>query len=186
MSQLLLSATGSTPSPASAVVSEAVLSPCGTYRYRLTRAWADGPRLLWCMLNPSTADAEVDDPTIRRCMSFSRREGFAGLEVVNLFGFRATDSADLVLAIDPVGPGNDVAIEAAAVGAPRIVAAWGSSHAKTTAHRKRLGPRERAVLELLRRHGEVYCLGTNAKGRPKHPLYLRDETPLERLHWKGG
>ena len=61
------------------------------YRYVLTRSWAEGSMVVWVMLNPSTADARVDDPTIRKVMGFSRRWGYAGCVVVNLFGLRATD-----------------------------------------------------------------------------------------------
>jgi hypothetical protein len=63
----------------------AIISECGRYRYRLTREWGDGPLLTFAMLNPSTANAEIDDPTIRRCMSFGRREGASGISVFNLF-----------------------------------------------------------------------------------------------------
>src|SRR5689334_20041621 len=75
----------------SEIVKSAVLSPCGLYRYRLTRRWGDGPALLFVMLNPSTADATEDDPTIRRCTGFAKREGMPAIEVVNLFAWRATD-----------------------------------------------------------------------------------------------
>jgi hypothetical protein len=85
----------------------AVLSDCGTYRYRLGRRWAEGPVDVWIMLNPSTADATVDDRTIRRCMEFSRRWGAGALVVGNLFALRATDPAELVRHPDPIGPDND-------------------------------------------------------------------------------
>ena len=87
----------------------AVLSPCGAYRYLLTRRFGPGKKLAtFVMLNPSTADAERDDATIRKCVGFARSWGCAGLQVVNLFAFRATDPTDLRMADDPVGPENDV------------------------------------------------------------------------------
>lgn len=69
----------------------ATISECGRYRYRLTRRFADGPCATFVMLNPSTADETIDDPTIRRCRNFAIREGCGGLVVVNLFAYRATD-----------------------------------------------------------------------------------------------
>lgn len=74
----------------------AVISDDGRYRYRLWRTWApELPRMAWIMLNPSTADAEVDDPTIRRCVGFAKREGCGGIEVVNLYAYRSTDPSVL-------------------------------------------------------------------------------------------
>ncbi len=114
------------------------------------------------MLNPSTADAERDDPTIRRCAGFARSWGFGGMTVVNLFALRATDPARLRRARDPVGRDNDRHI-AAAASAGLVVVAWGVHG--------RLGERDRAVLALLSgcRPG---CLGTTRGGHPRHPLYL--------------
>jgi len=85
------------------VVRSAVLSDCGTYRYSLTRRWSPGPLLGWVMLNPSRADALVDDPTIRRCVGFARRWGFAGIVVRNLYALRATDPRELSRHPAPVG-----------------------------------------------------------------------------------
>lgn len=90
--------------------SEAVYSDCQTYRYALTWQWAPGPRLLWVMLNPSTASELVNDPTVERCERRARALGFGGFRVVNLFALRATDPRALRLADDPVGPGNDPAL----------------------------------------------------------------------------
>src|SRR5689334_19453129 len=85
----------------------AVISACGRYRYVLTRQVGPGSRrATFVMLNPSTADATNDDPTIRRCIGFAREWGCGRLVVLNLFAFRATDPADLKRAIDPVGPEN--------------------------------------------------------------------------------
>jgi hypothetical protein len=103
----------------------AYISPCGAYRYSLSREWAPGPACTFIMLNPSTADADIDDPTIRRCIGFAKAWGFGGLAVVNLFAFRATSPKDMQSAAEPVGPANDAAI-ADGVGLSTIaVAAWG-------------------------------------------------------------
>src|SRR3954470_11499675 len=84
----------------------AAFSSCMTWRYRLTRYWGPGSMLPFVMLNPSTADDEVDDPTIRRCMGFARREGLGGIVVANLYALRATYPKSLALHPDPDGPGN--------------------------------------------------------------------------------
>lgn len=147
----------------------AVLSTCGTYRYRLTRSWSSDPRrVLWVMLNPSTADATLDDPTIRRCVAFSRAWGYGGLEVVNLFALRTAYPAELASHADPVGPLNDRHLAEAAGEADLTVAAWGA-HAAA-------GRRARAVLPLL---DSPVCLGRTKAGAPRHPLYVLSETRPE-------
>lgn len=155
----------------------ALLSECGLYRWRLWRRWSDGPLMVFCMLNPSTADAEIDDPTIRRCMSFARREGLAGISVVNLFPWRATDPKDLTIAAAEHKPvrmrrERDQHIRAALVDAKGRppVAAWGSH---------RLAQREAPfVLPLA---ADWHCLGRTKDGSPRHPLYLRADAPFEVL-----
>jgi hypothetical protein len=144
----------------------AVISPCGAYRYELTRRWADGDDIVtWIMLNPSTADADYDDPTIRRCIDFSIRWGCSGLIVQNLFALRATDPRALAQHPDPVGPDNDTYLAKAATGT--TIAAWGVSGGHP-AH-----TRADAVLELLRTHGTwPMCVGLTQGGAPRHPLYV--------------
>ncbi|PKN80874.1 MAG: hypothetical protein CVU47_08520, partial [Chloroflexi bacterium HGW-Chloroflexi-9] len=93
-----------------AVVGRASFSRDGRYRYSLVRRWGDGPRVAWVMLNPSTADATRDDPTLRRVIAISRRAGFGALEVVNLWALRSAHPADLARAADPVGPRADAAL----------------------------------------------------------------------------
>src|SRR5262245_34051042 len=88
------------------------------YRYSLSRRFGDGPTSVFIMLNPSTADAERDDPTIRKCVGFCRRWGVGELHVVNLFAFRAVSPFDMKKADDPVGPRNRRAIEQALFGRP--------------------------------------------------------------------
>jgi hypothetical protein len=149
----------------------AVTSPCGKYRYRLTRTW-DGRTLplVWIMLNPSTADAEIDDPTIRRCVSFSKREGAGGLEVLNLFAFRATDPKALRTEADPIGPDNDEWIREVLHPHSRVVAAWGE-------HGKYLGRGGAVMRDLVAAGLHVLCLGE----KPRHPLYIAGNQPMARL-----
>jgi len=148
----------------------ATFDPTRAYRYRLSRTWdPTGPVVTFVMLNPSTADAEVLDPTVRRCLGFARAWGFGSLEVVNLFAFRATDPRDLLRADAPVGPANDRAILGAVSAADRVVVAWGARGAH-------LG-RAAAVAGLLHAGpSRPLGLGTTKGGQPRHPLYVRADT----------
>jgi len=148
----------------------AEISLCLKYRYSLAREWAAGTRCLFVMLNPSTADAFADDPTIRRCIGFARAWGHGALEVVNLFALRSTDPAALRTAADPVGPNNDAILLEAARRADLVVAAWGKDPmARARAAR---------VTALVTRHHAMHCLVKNADGSPKHPLYVAADTAL--------
>ena len=118
------------------------------------------------MLNPSTADADEDDPTIRRCKSFAQREGCSALEVVNLYAHRATDPKQLWQVLDPIGPENDRYITDAVEHAGVVIAGWG-------AHAKRM--RAKAVERLL---PGAFALGFTKQGSPKHPLYIKSDAPL--------
>lgn len=140
----------------------AVLSPCRRYRYALTRRWGTGASVAWVMLNPSTADADRDDPTLRRVTAYSRAWGFSALTVVNLYAYRATDPRDLFTAPDPVGPDNDAHVIRAAATSARIVAAWGA-HARAD--------RIAAALALPGMR-DLTALALTASGQPRHPLYL--------------
>lgn len=156
----------------------ATISECGLYRYTLARTWDEGkPPVVFCMLNPSTADSTQDDPTIRRCVGFAKKWGFGGLAVVNLFAFRATKPEDMVRAADPVGPENDAHIKAAAKGR-LVICAWGLFALPDRL--KAVHARPRAILDLIRSvDGDPRCLGLTKNGRPKHPLYLRaDALPV--------
>lgn len=141
----------------------AVFSPCGRYRYRLWRRWAPGGEcILWVMLNPSTACATEDDPTIRRCVGFAKAWGAHAMEVVNLFAWRATDPRELVRPEDPVGPANDEHILLASARASRTIVAWGADPFAVR--------RAKAVLERL---SAPQALALTKSGAPRHPLYLR-------------
>jgi hypothetical protein len=155
----------------------ATFSPCRTYRYALTRRWSARPLPVFVMLNPSTADALVDDPTIRRCAGFAKSWTCGGFAVVNLFGLRATDPRQMRGHPDPVGPDNDLVIASLLSGdhpAGPVVCAWGA-HPGTT-------ERARQVMELLRnRRISPLCLGTTKGGQPRHPLYVSGNTPVVRF-----
>jgi hypothetical protein len=148
-----------------------VLSDDGVYRYLLERWWGPSERAAtFIMLNPSTADATVDDRTIGRCSTFARTWGLDGLRVANLYALRSSDPGALRSHPDPVGPDNDswlalVLDEARAHQAPVIVA-WGA-HAR---------PDRASALCDLAAGLELLTLGLTVAGAPKHPLYLRADT----------
>lgn len=152
---------------------DAVISPCKNYRYLLRRTWDHGkPRVLIVMLNPSTADADIDDATIRSCIRLCKGLGYGSFEVVNLYALRATDPKALNLADDPVGEQNDYVIEAAIGRCDLAICAWG-------AH-PMAGNRSSHVRSLLRgRRPAVFCFGKTKAGAPKHPLYIKSGTVLE-------
>lgn len=155
---------------------DAVLSEDRLYRYSLSREWNDSrTRMVWIMLNPSTADALVDDPTIRRCMSFARRYGYGSIEVINLYALRATKPIHLLDHPDPEGPENDETWEQVLTAADGpigpVVAAWGASRPKKVAYSKALNSRGVQMLEWK-------CLGLTSHHAPRHPLYVKADQPL--------
>ena len=150
-------------------IRSAMLSPCGAYRYWLSRRWDETlPDCAFIMLNPSTADASKDDPTIRRVMGFAESWGFGGVNVYNLFALRATDPRRLRDHADPIGPENDGwlgQIPREAV----IVAAWGS-----------WGDYRGRGLAVRRMFlGRLSRLGATERGHPRHPLYVPAATKHE-------
>lgn len=151
----------------------ATFDPTRTYRYKLERRWGDAAPAVFVMLNPGSADANLDDPTVRRCVAFARHEGCGGLVVVNLFALRVTDPKALRSHADPVGPLNDAFLrEARSQGSP-VIAAWGAHGS--------LHGRDEAVARLLA-GCDVQCLGVTKDGHPCHPLYLPGDAPL-RAYW---
>lgn len=145
--------------------STARFDPTRRYRYTLLRVWDPLlPRLCCCMLNPSTADIDQDDPTVARCGRFARDWGFGSLEVVNIFALRSTDPRKLYDASDPIGPANDAAILAAARRADLFLAAWGNHGALRSR-----GPQ--VLSRLSQRDIAPRCLAVTKQGHPKHPLY---------------
>lgn len=142
----------------------ATLSPCGRYRYTLSRVWNDSlPKVMFIGLNPSTADDKEDDPTIAKCIRFAKNWGFGSLTMMNLFAFRATDPDVMKAAEDPVGSANDDVLLSVAFNADLIVAAWGvhGTHLGRSAEVKAMFP-------------ELHYIKLTKAGHPGHPLYLKE------------
>ncbi len=162
----------------SAATPRAQLSDDRVYRYELARPLTarPGKTCVFVMLNPSTADENDDDPTVRRCKHFAVQLGAAQLRVVNLYAYRATDPRRLWKVTDPVGPDNDEWLRAAALDAHNtngyVIAAWGVHARRDRVH---------AATTVLSSTGTIHCLGTTRSGAPRHPLYLRNDSPL--LPW---
>jgi hypothetical protein len=154
--------------------SGAQFSDCRTWRYALWRTWneEDG-HVMFIGLNPSTADENKDDPTVRRCIRFAKTWGFGGIHMLNIFAFRATKPSDLFNAKDPIGPENNRFLEMYHDPAGRTIACWGAYGS--------YGDRGEAVAAMLK---GLDCLGTTKDGHPRHPLYLKADTepiPYEQL-----
>lgn len=154
----------------------ATLSPCSLYRYMLGRSWGPDdedddvrPVMSLFMLNPSTADHEVDDPTIRKCIHFAKQEGCSSLLVRNLFAWRSTDPAALRLVEDPYGPRNEDALYLGPTFGQRV-AAWG---ALGPAWLKSIAKRSQSVIQTK---PGLYVLHLTKAGEPGHPLFLRNAT----------
>jgi hypothetical protein len=149
----------------------AIFDAGGRYRYALWRTWSnDYPRIAFIMLNPSTADEQRDDPTIRRCIGFARAWQFGSVEVVNLFAYRATDAKELLKVDDPVGEENNRFLIQAVERCSTVVVGWGTGGT--------LLGRDRQVMELLAGRQDVHCLGVTKDGQPRHPLYVKGDTGL--------
>ena len=159
----------------------AIISDDGRYRYVLLRNWSNcevPASVTFIMINPSTADATVNDATIRKCIGFARRWGYDQVLVVNLFAFRSRFPHHLRDQPDPVGSENKRWIKWALRQSTLIVCAWGRNGDKY--------PRQVAkVMKLVeKRRGmvQVKCLGLTADGSPKHPLMPGYDTELEDFH----
>lgn len=142
------------------------ISPDGKYRYRLWRRWGPGRLVVFVLVNPSTADGRVDDPTLRRCIAYAKAWGFDALEIINLFAWRDAKvknlPTDLTIAI---GPDNDRHIAEVTARAALVVAGWGRLE-KLPA---RLRPRARSVHSRL---PEPHAIAITKAGHPAHPLFL--------------
>jgi hypothetical protein len=148
------------------ITKSAILSDCGTYRYELRRTWDERPPVGWIMLNPSTADASEDDPTIRRCMAYARTWGHGGIVVRNLYALRSTDPRALKTHPNPVGPENARYLLRCA-GDPYTVCAWGNN----------ADPFDVAwyIDMYVAPMADLRYLALTKAGQPAHPLYLKGD-----------
>lgn len=144
----------------------AVYSDCERYRYSLSRTWDPrGKKVLFVMLNPSTATEVQNDPTVERCERRARTLGYGGFRVANIFAWRATDPRDMRAAFDPVGPENDSTLIESAKWTDHIIAAWGT-------HGVHQG-RGHMVAQMLQQQSKpLFHLGLSKAKHPKHPLYI--------------
>ncbi|MDY8137584.1 DUF1643 domain-containing protein [Aquimarina sp. 2201CG5-10] len=137
----------------------AIISECGKYRYRLWRIWDESkPKVMFIMLNPSLADAERDDPTIRRCINFAISWGFGGIYVGNIHPYRSTDPRKLKKVMNTYGKNNVVHIVSMLDKCQVVVCAWGNN--------------ERPP-EYFKELSKLHYLELSKNGTPKHPLYLK-------------
>lgn len=149
----------------------ATISECNKYRYDLLRVWDETtPYLMFIGLNPSTADHEQDDPTIKRCIGFAESLNFGGICMCNLFAFRATKPSDMMSSSSPIGIDNDSYVKLHAEKAGMVIAAWGNAGDYLN--------RDKEVLALLSKV-DVFALEINKSGQPKHPLYISNDTKPE-------
>lgn len=156
----------------------ATFSACGIFRYDLYRRIVS-PRdwtITFVLLNPSTADAFEEDPTVRRCLGYAARWEYEHVWVVNLFALRATQPGYLRVANRPIGPGNDDAIDEAVADAHLTILGWGM-------HGALLGRGYEVRDRLMRtRHARrIFCLRKTKSGEPSHPLYLPGDLEPQRL-----
>jgi hypothetical protein len=160
---------------ANTMTKSAVISGCSKYRYSLTRTWGidETNYCVFIGLNPSTADAENDDPTIRRCIVFAKDLGFDSLSMLNLFAYRATNPKDMMGADDPIGPDNDTWLRDVCRHSKMTIAAWGNHGAFKV--------RSSQVRQKFT-HG-LYVFGLTKSGEPLHPLYLKKD--LRPFRWIG-
>lgn len=155
----------------------AIITTCKKYRYLLTRGYSGNPEdpfVLFIGLNPSIADSEIDDPTLRRCLGFMEKWDLQALKIVNLFAYRATNPNAMLIQSEPIGMQNDRIIEGEAKNAKFIILCWGN----TGSHLNR----DKAVINLLEKYShKTFSFGLTKLGQPKHPLYLSKSTRLERF-----
>lgn len=154
--------------------SVATYSDCEKYRYSLIRIWKPNKRrLVFVMLNPSTATEILNDPTVERCERRARKLDYGSIQVINIFAWRATDPKKMRVSKDPIGPDNDITILEACDWCDDIIAAWGSHGA----HLKR----GIQVEKILRNSSKpIFHLGLSKQGHPKHPLYISYSKKPER------
>ncbi len=155
---------------------DAVIDKSEKYRYLLTREWdISKQQITFIMLNPSIADGNQDDPTIRRCINFATAWDYGSLEVVNLFAYRATKPRDICKVADPVGVENDYYLQESTQRAALIIVAWGCNVRNVSVVGKYKN-RDTEVKTLIHSTKTLYCLGLTKYGYPRHPLFIKNGT----------
>ncbi len=141
----------------------AIISEDKTYRYVLSRTLNDTlPKVAFVGLNPSTADEEVDDPTIEKCIKYCKSWGYGGFYMVNLFALRSTDRSQIYNKKDPIGSQNDFHLKEVFSKVDKVICTWGNDGV--------FKERNKEVLQLI---SNPFCLQINVTGEPSHPLYLK-------------
>ena len=150
---------------------DAIISKCGNYRYSLSRIWdKDKPLVMFLMFNPSTADTDRDDPTIRKCIGYAKNWGYGGILVGNLFAFRSSDPLDLLYSDNPIGKHNGEYLEKMFDKSSIIIFAWGNQKILDKIYD---GPFK--DFSKNKNREKYYYLELSKRGTPKHPLYLKKE-----------
>lgn len=162
----------------------AIISDCGKYRYTLSRIWDDSKKkVMFIMLNPSIADAEKDDATIRRCIGFAKFWGYGGIEVCNLIPYRSTNPKELLEAENPLGnqSENFKYLSELSKECEKIIFAWGNRN--IVKHFFKNSPFDVPNIddsELLNFFEKIHYIELSKDGIPKHPLYLKSTlTPVK-------
>ena len=148
------------------MIRDAIFSKCKTYRYELHRIWdAEGPKIMFLMLNPSTANETIDDRTVSRCINYAQEWGYGGLLIGNLFSYRSRYPEKLFCPDDPIGPLNNFHLKEMSKRCERVICAWGNSSLI-----KKLNF---DISKLNDIKAPLFYLEKMKDGTPKHPLYLR-------------
>jgi len=167
---------GPDPAKPASVDADATFGGGGTYRYRLSRTWdASRPTAAFVLLNPSTADATTDDPTVTRCVKYAAGMGFGRVVVANLFALRSSDPADVDAHPDPVGPENDAHLRDVTAAADRVIVGWGNAGTKRGRARQVAGSLD----------ADLYAIGTTRAGHPRHPSRTPYDVTIERFAYDG-
>lgn len=155
--------------------SGAIISEDKKYRYSLWRVWQKKkPKVLFIMLNPSTADAETDDATIRRCRGYAEAWGYGGFFVGNLFPFRSPEPKDLLKCENPIGHNNEEYLKTMKEHCCLVVCAWGNSSIVSKIEKRF------PDYKPLKHFYHLHYLELSKDGTPKHPLYLpKSLTPIQ-------
>lgn len=149
---------------------EAKFSDCGKYRYWLLRQWDPTLKTAMCIgLNPSTANAEVSDPTIKNLIQIMANNGYGGFFMVNLFALVSPHPNDLRSCPDPLKD-NDEWLEDVSKQCQDVIFCWGNF--KQAEYRAKI---------MIKKYPDALCFGKNTNGSPKHPLYLKQTTTLQRF-----